>query len=206
MARGLIQIVAAVMAAVNAAMWILSARWERPGSTVDLRFQLRPPAVIRRGGDLAQVVPLAYPILVVVAPGLTYEGFWNWSTGVDVVLQTAGLVLWGLAVVLAVWAAWIIRGYMAVEGVTVDHRLVESGPYRYIRHPVYTALICIAIGTTLVFRSYLLMAVAAMSVVAHDWWATAEEKLLGSGEGLGVAYAEYASRTGRFFPRVRETR
>jgi protein-S-isoprenylcysteine O-methyltransferase Ste14 len=37
----------------------------------------------------------------------------------------------------------------------------------YVRHPIYTALIAIAVGTTLVFRSYLLLGVAALSIVTH---------------------------------------
>jgi protein-S-isoprenylcysteine O-methyltransferase Ste14 len=59
------------------------------------------------------------------------------------------------------------------------------------------------VGTTLVFRSYLLLGVAALSIVTHLWWAAGEENLLSSSEGLGDAYRTYASRTGRFLPRVR---
>jgi protein-S-isoprenylcysteine O-methyltransferase Ste14 len=205
-ARELIQVVAAVMAATNTALWILSTRWERPGSNSEIRTRLRPPARIRRGGDLAQVAPLAYPLLVVVAPAWVYEGPWNWTTEFDPVLQGVGVLLWGLGVVLAAWAAWAIRAYLAVEGVTTDHHLVSDGPYRYVRHPVYTSLMSIALGTALVFRSYLLLGVAALSIASHLWWAAAEEKLLGSDDGLGHAYVAYASRTGRFLPRMRRAR
>lgn len=194
------------MAATNAAVWLLSTRWERPGSSVELRAQLRPPPFIGRGGDLAQVAPLAYPILVVVVPGWAYEGWLNWSTEFDLVLQAVGLGLWGLGIAGGVWAARVIGGYMAVEGVTMDHQLVSDGPYRYVRHPVYTSMIAIAVGTALVFRSYLLLGVTALSIVTHVWWAAAEEKLLSSPEGLGDAYRTYASRTGRFLPSVRRTR
>ena len=106
-------------------------------------------------------------------------------------------------IAVGVWAAQAIGGYGAVSGVTVDHQLVSDGPYRHVRHPIYTALIAVAVGTTLVFRSYLLLGVAALSIVTHLWWAAAEEKLLSSPEGLGDAYRTYASRTGRFLPRVR---
>jgi protein-S-isoprenylcysteine O-methyltransferase Ste14 len=51
-----------------------------------------------------------------------------------------------------------------------------------------------------------LLGVAVVSIVAHLWWAAAEEKLLGSAEGLGDDYRTYASRTGRFLPRVRRAR
>jgi protein-S-isoprenylcysteine O-methyltransferase Ste14 len=149
---------------------------------------------------------MLYPVLAVVAPGWAYEGWLNWSSGIDLVLQAAGLGLWALGLALGLWAARAMGGYGAVSGVTTDHQLVSEGPYRHVRHPIYTAIIAIAVGTTLVFRSYLLLGVAVLSIVAHRWWAAAEEKLLGSPEGLGEAYRAYAARTGRFLPRVRRVR
>lgn len=191
------------MAATNAAAWVLWSRWERPGYGVVLRAQLQPPPFIGRGGDLAQVAPLVYPVLVVAAPGWAYEGWLNWSTGIDPVLQAVGLGLWALGIAVGIWAARAIGGYGAVSGVTADHELVSDGPYRYVRHPIYTAIIAIALGTTLVFRSYVLLGVAALSIITHSWWAVTEEKLLRSSKGLGHAYGTYASCTGRFLPRVR---
>lgn len=203
MASALVQLLAAGMAAANAVAWVLWSRWERPGYGVEPRTRVNPLPVIGRGGDLVQIVPLVYPVLVVIGPGWAYEGWLNWATGIDLVLQSAGLGLWALGIAVGLWAARAIGGYGAVSGVTVDHQLVSDGPYRYVRHPIYTALIAIAVGTTLVFRSYPLLGVAAVSVVAHLWWAAAEEKLLSSPDGLGDDYRTYASRTGRFLPRVR---
>ena len=203
MARTLVQLLAAGMAAINAAVWVLWSRWERPGYGVELQARVKPLPLIGRGGDLVQIVPFVYPVLVVVAPGWAYEGWLNWSTRIDPFLVAAGLGLWALGIGAGLWAAQSIGGYGAFSGVTVDHHLVSDGPYRYVRHPIYTALIAIAVGTTLVFRSYVLLGVAALSFVTHLWWAAAEEKLLGSPEGLGDSYRAYASRTGRFLPRVR---
>ena len=206
MATASIQLLAAVMAVVNATAWVLWSRWERPGYRVELQARLQPHPLIARGGDLVQVAPLVYPVLVVASPGWAYEGWMNWSTGIDLVLQAVGLGLWALGLAVGLWAGQAIGAYGAVSGVTVDHELVSGGPYRYMRHPIYTALIAIAVGTTLVFRSYLLLGVAALSTAAHLWWATAEERLLSSPEGLGHVYDTYASRTGRFLPRVRRAR
>lgn len=194
------------MAATNAAAWMLWSRWERPGYEVELRARLQPLPLLRRGGNLIQIAPLVYPILVVSAPGWAYEGWFNWSTGTDPVLQAVGLGLWALGLAVGLWAARAIGGYGAVSGVTLDHRLVSDGPYRYVRHPIYTAVIAIAVGTTLIFRSYLLLGVAALSISAHLWWAAAEEQLLRSPEGLGNTYCIYASRTGRFLPKLRRGR
>jgi len=194
------------MAAVNAAAWLLWSRWERPGYDLELRARADRIPLIGRGGDLVQVVPFVYPMLVVVAPGWAYKGWLNWSTVLDLALQVAGLGLWALGIAVGLWAARAMGGYGAVGGVTVGHQLVSDGPYRYVRHPIYSALIVIAVGTTLVFRSYLLLVVAALSVYAHLWWAAAEEKLLSSPEGLGDDYRSYASRTGRFVPRMKVRR
>lgn len=153
-----------------------------------------------------QVAPLLYPLLVVFVPGWAYQGWLNWSSGIDVALQMVGFGVWALGIVVALWAARAIGRYMAVSGVTTDHRLVTDGPYRYVRHPVYTSMVAIAVGTALAFRSYLLLGVAVASAAGGLWWAAAEERVLGSPRGLGDTYRAYASRTGRFFPRVRRTR
>jgi len=200
-----IEVLAAVLAATNALAWVLWSRWERPGYDLELRARVKPLPLIGRGGDLIQVIPFVYPVLVVVAPDWAYEGWLNWSTGINPALQAAGLGLWAPGIAVGLWAAHAMGGYGAVSGVTVDHQLVSDGPYRYVRHPIYTAIIAITVGTTLVFRSYLLLVVAALSIFAHLWWAAAEEKLLSSPEGLGDDYRTYASRTGRFLPRVRRS-
>ena len=206
MARVWVQLLAAAMTATNAAVWVLASRWERPGHGVELRARVQPLPLIGRGGDLVQVAPFVYPVLVVVAPGWAYEGWLNWSTEIEPVLQAVGFALWALGIAVGVWAAQAIGGYGGISGVTGDHQLVSGGPYRYVRHPVYTAMIAIALGTALVFRSYLLLGVAALSIVTHLWWAAAEERLLSSPKGLGDAYRTYASHTGRFLPRLRRAR
>ena len=200
------QLLAALMTAAHAVIWMLASRWERRGRDARVRAKLRPPPLIGRGGDLAQVVPLLYPILVVVAPRWGYDGWLNWSSGIDPVLQGIGLGLWAAGMALVVWAARVLGRYMSVDGVTMDHELVTTGPYRYVRHPVYGSFTAIAAGISLVFRSYLLAGVAVVWVVAAAWWAAAEEELLASPEGFGDAYRRYAERTGWFLPRLRQSR
>ena len=200
------QLLAVLMTVVNGAMWVLVSRWERPGRAARLRAKLRPPAFISWGGDLAQVAPLLYPVVVVVAPVWGYDGWLNWSFGIDLALQCIGLALWAVGVTVVVWAGRVLGRYMSVDGLTVDHELVTSGPYRYVRHPVYTCFTAIAVGTGLVFRSYLLMGLAVVWVAATKWWAAAEEKLLASPEGFGDGYLAYTERTGRFLPKLRQPR
>lgn len=82
-----------------------------------------------------------------------------------------------------------------------DHRLVEDGPYRTIRHPNYSGLVLVMIGTAVMLRSPL--AVAAVLLL----WLPAlllrirqEESALV--DHLGDAYRRYAERTWRLCPFV----
>lgn len=77
---------------------------------------------------------------------------------------------------------------------------------RYAHHPVYGSFTAIAAGAGLVFRSYLLVGVAAVWLAASMRWVAAEEALLRSPEGLGAVYHAYSERTGRLLPRLWQAR
>ncbi len=206
MPAGTVQLLAVLVGVAHGVVWALGSRWERPGRAARLRASLGSPPLTVRGGYVALVVPLLYPLVVVLAPGWGYEGWLNWSSRMDVALQGVGLGLWAAGILVLVWSARVLARYLGVDGVTEDHELVASGPYRYVRHPVYGSFTAIAAGLGLVFRSYLLVGVAVVWVAAALWWVREEEALLSSSEGFGDAYGIYRERTGRFLPRLRQVR
>ena len=199
----MVRLLAALMAAVHASAWVLVSRWERRGNGAQHRVKLRAPRLIRLGFDVALYTSLVYHVFVVIAPRWTYEGWGTWRSSIDAALRAGGLVLWMLGVAVLLWASWVMGRHLAIDGLAEDHELVTHGPYRYLRHPVYVSFAAIAIGTALVFRSYVLLGLSVMLMVTGRWWANAEERLLASTEGFGDVYRTYAARTGRFFPRLR---
>jgi len=199
----MVRFLAASMAAVHVSAWVLVSRWETPGKGAQHRVKLRPPRLIRLGFDVGLFASLVYPVLVVIAPRWTYEGWGTWSSSIDAALQAGGLVLWMLGVAVMLWASWVMGRHLAIDGLAEDHELVTHGPYRYLRHPVYVSFAAIAIGIALVFRSYVVLGLSVTLMVTGRWWADAEERLLASNEGFGDVYRTYAARTGRFFPRLR---
>jgi protein-S-isoprenylcysteine O-methyltransferase Ste14 len=201
---GTVRLLAVLMGATHGVVWVVGTRWERPGRTARLRASLRRPPLAVRGGYVALVVPLLYPVAAAIAPGWTYEGPLNWSSRIDAPLQGVGLALWAGGMIVLAWSARVLGGYMSQDGVTEDHEVVVSGPYRYARHPVYSSFTAIAAGLGLVFRSYLLVGIAAAWLAASLWWAAAEEALLSSPDGLGETYRRYSERTGRFLPRLKQ--
>ena len=80
-------------------------------------------------------------------------------------------------------------------------RLVTSGPFAYLRHPIYSLSSLLMLCTMAILPSPAMLAVGAVHLALLQWEARREENYL-----LGVhgdAYAHYAARTGRFWPRLR---
>jgi len=81
-----------------------------------------------------------------------------------------------------------------------DHSLVTEGPYKWIRHPLYTFGTANFIGLSLAAANWfiLLMMVSAF-VTLHARTYIEEAKLL---EKFGDEYQKYINTTGRYFPRL----
>lgn len=77
--------------------------------------------------------------------------------------------------------------------------LVDSGIYRYIRHPLYTGVLLGALGVAIGHGHALVLVIALLLVVFFAVKARFEEKLL---RQTYPTYAEYMTRTGRFIPYV----
>jgi protein-S-isoprenylcysteine O-methyltransferase Ste14 len=88
-----------------------------------------------------------------------------------------------------------------VQTTRQNHKLITSGPYHYIRHPLYTFGFVFMVAITLLTGLWWL-AVAALPPLLILLWRTPieEQRLI---ETFGDEYREYMKRTGRFFPRLR---
>ena len=84
-----------------------------------------------------------------------------------------------------------------------DHQLVTDGPYRYIRHPLYTAGFLFFIAMALAAGSwFLLLVIAIATPILLARTPKEEARLL---ERFGDEYRRYQDQTGRFFPRLNRT-
>jgi protein-S-isoprenylcysteine O-methyltransferase Ste14 len=89
---------------------------------------------------------------------------------------------------------WSIRIHMKQA-----HRLVTSGPYAYIRHPLYTALFLAYLGTLLALQSWVLAAWFPVFVASYLVFANEEETVME--RAFGEEYARYRRETEMFFPK-----
>ncbi len=106
------------------------------------------------------------------------------------------------AVGLFLWSTRTMgRNWSIVARTLADHQLVQDGPFRLIRHPIYTGMFLFMLAISLAFghtRQLLL----AIPVFALGTWLRVriEEALLG--REFGAGYTAYAARVKRFVPGV----
>ena len=115
-------------------------------------------------------------------------------------LRWVGLALVVLGISFALWAiATLGRHYDLELEIHRDHELVRSGPYRFVRHPIYTGLglhfvgACLATGNLVLIAGTILVTFPALYLRAKT-----EERLLR--EQFGHAYDAYASEVGMLVP------
>ena len=114
-------------------------------------------------------------------------------------VELAGLAVAVAGFAFAIWARVHLGGNWS-GSVTVKqgHTLVQSGPYAYVRHPIYTGLLAAILGTALVLGEWRDL-VALMLATASCWYKLSlEEQWMG--ETFGAAYADYRQRVRALVP------
>jgi protein-S-isoprenylcysteine O-methyltransferase Ste14 len=116
--------------------------------------------------------------------------------------QETGIFLTSVGVAVAVWARHSLGEHWSARvTLKVDHQLICSGPYAYIRHPIYTGLLVAASGTALAVGEWRAVVGVVLALAAFSHKALKEEALLAS--EFGDRYQKYRSHTGFLIPRFR---
>lgn len=109
-----------------------------------------------------------------------------------------------LALAVAAFAAtlvcWKRMGKSWRMGIDPDEKtqLVLSGPYAYVRHPIYGLSSMLMICSIVIVPSVAMAAVGIIHLLLLQWEARREERYLT--QTHGSIYADYAAHTGRFVP------
>jgi protein-S-isoprenylcysteine O-methyltransferase Ste14 len=119
------------------------------------------------------------------------EGLRRWAVGIFI----AGLALrW--------YAVWYLGSLFTVDvAIAADHRLIDTGPYRYVRHPSYSGVLLEFLGLGLAYANWLSLVLLMLPVglVFARRMRVEEAALIGA---LGGVYAQYMTRTRRLIPGI----
>ena len=152
-----------------------------------------------RGSRMVIGVAAVVGILFAIAAA---RGLPDLAIGDRVVAAWCGLVLLLAGRALRQWAFWTLGRYFTFTvQTTSDQTVITSGPYRFVRHPAYTALLLAAAAGGLYVGNWLsLAALVAAVAVGLVYRITVEERALS--DDVGAAYREYAATHSRLVPYV----
>lgn len=138
---------------------------------------------------------------------LSYGAMFSVSFGLPGTVVTRGrLPLFALGLIIAIAGQglriWSVRLLGASFTYTVytaaQQKIIDTGPYRFIRHPAYTGGFLFALGTSIALTDWLAPLMTLFLALGYTWRIRVEERALV--EGLGDPYRLYMSRTKRVIP------
>ena len=148
--------------------------------------------IIRIGGLILWLSPLVY---------LLNPAWMAWSK--------AGLPEWvrwlgvGLGVLSTIGIYWLFSsigsGITPTSATRKEHRLVTSGPYRWVRHPLYTFGSSLFIAFGMMADNWFIALLGILAFSAMAFRTPKEEANLV--EKFGDEYRDYMKRTGRYLPK-----
>ncbi len=112
----------------------------------------------------------------------------------------AGIVVIVLGAALRWWAIFTLGRYFTFEvAVRSTQSVVRSGPYRFMRHPSYTAILIMLLGVGMVLANWAsLIVMLATGFIGLLYRVRVEERALA--DALGQPYVDYMRHTKRFIP------
>lgn len=149
--------------------------------------------IIRVGGLVLWLSPLIY---------LINPDWMAWArVGLPDWVRWLG-VLFGVLCVLGIY--WLFNsigsGITPTSATRQDHKLVTRGPYRWVRHPLYTVGSSMFIAFGMMADNWFIAALGMLAFIAMAARTSKEEANLIA--KFGDEYREYMGRTGRFFPKL----
>jgi len=125
-----------------------------------------------------------------------------WSKiGLPDELRWLGVILGVLCVAGIYWLfSSIGRGITPTSATRTEHTLVTSGPYRWVRHPLYTIGCSLFVTFGMIADNWFIALLGILAFIAMAIRTSREEANLIA--KFGDEYREYMKRTGRFLPKV----
>ncbi|HEX6287752.1 MAG TPA: isoprenylcysteine carboxylmethyltransferase family protein [Herpetosiphonaceae bacterium] len=168
-----------------------AARSAEPVSYKESTRQMIAQAVLGLGGMITVLVYLLRP------------SWMEWSAlPLPIWVRWLGAALGAVALPLLVWVQHALgQNFSTVLHVRQGHTLITSGPYRTVRHPMYSVLFLLALGLTLLSADWAIglfwlggVAAVVAARLRHE-----EAVML---ETFGERYRAYMQRSNRFLPKL----
>jgi protein-S-isoprenylcysteine O-methyltransferase Ste14 len=174
-------------------LWITAGVWAVFSVYWDAARKNAAPALRSesRGSRRLHVFLVNAALILVLAP---VPGFRQRYLPVSPMVIAAGFAIQLAGLLLAIRARRHLgRNWSGEIAINVDHELVRSGPYAWVRHPIYTALLGMYAGSAIVSGEWHALLGLALAAIAYGRKIRHEEAMLM--QTFGAQYREYRDET-----------
>lgn len=126
---------------------------------------------------------------------IRWPKFSLWLFCVGLLVSLAGFAL-RAAAARAIGALWSIH----IE-IREHHRIVETGPFRWVRHPIYVSLLIDVLGGVMILQSWAALLVFVLGYFPIVMWRLQREERAML-DNLGAEYRDYISRVPALIPKL----
>ena len=183
--------------------WAFLGVWFIPGIFFSIYFYKHDKALVQRRLEGKEKLPgqnwliRAMFVMLLVAfviPGLDYRFGWSkqWFGGPPVWLEIASLLVVLAAYLLAIRVMAVNRYAARTIRVEAEQTVVSTGPYKWVRHPMYSAAVVMFLLVALALGSYVALPVFLLVIPFFVVRLLSEEQVL---RGELPGYAEYCQGT-----------
>jgi protein-S-isoprenylcysteine O-methyltransferase Ste14 len=147
----------------------------------------------------AHVIPLTVAVWMIAAPKLPGGFLGERLFPIAPLPVSLGVAAVAVGLAFTVWARICLgRNWSATVTLKQDHELVRTGPYRFVRHPIYTGLLVAIAGSAVVRGEWRAALAVVIAFVALWRKLRLEERWLE--ETFGDAYVRYRAEVAALIP------
>ncbi|MGB9465914.1 MAG: isoprenylcysteine carboxylmethyltransferase family protein [Candidatus Acidiferrum sp.] len=150
---------------------------------------------------LRYTVPLLAAFYLLFRPEAHYAWLGLRFVPAGLPLEWIGVTITAAGVAVAIWARRHLgSNWSGVVTLKEGHELIRTGPYRFIRHPIYTGILLALLGTLVELGEVRGLVALAIAWLSFYLKARREESFLS--QEFGPDFTEHHRRTGMFLPKL----
>jgi protein-S-isoprenylcysteine O-methyltransferase Ste14 len=178
-------------------LWILFAAYWLVSALKRKKTKQRESIVQR----LVYISPLLVAFFFLFNPRASFAFLATYSVPHTPEVQWAGVAVMLAGLAFAVWArVHLGTNWSGVVTLKEGHELIRTGPYRNIRHPIYTGILIGFLGSAIVNGQ--VRGLIAVAIIWASFYIKARREEAFLGQEFGPKFDEHTRLTGMFFPKI----
>ncbi len=154
------------------------------------------------GSRLLYGLPVALAFYLVFNDNISFGWLESRFVPQDIFVDAIAVTLTALGIAFAIWARFYLgQNWSSAVSIKVGHQLIRTGPYSWVRHPIYSGILLGMIGTALTRCDLRGLLAILLLWLGFSIKRRLEEQFMV--KTFGLEYEEYSRSTGALIPRVR---